>query len=126
MSIYKKALQKNLRFKTSKGVLSTEVLFDLSLKDLAATIKLVNEERKSNSVSSELDFLSETASTDPDNDLRFEILKDIYTSKKEAAELAKTNSENKRNNEKILSIIASKRDENLNSMSIEELSALLK
>lgn len=85
MSNYKKAAELKLRFQTSKGLLSVEQVMDLKMETLKTLIKeqykLIKE---SDSSESDLAFL-ENDSKEKDNIevLRFEILKDIYETKKQ-------------------------------------------
>ena len=74
----------------------------------------------------ELSFLDAPAKTKAtDDELRFEILKDIYLTKKYAEEKAQKKAEAKRNNQKLLDIIARKQDEALEKKSIKELEKML-
>ena len=60
-----------------------------------------------------------------DDELRFEILKDIYLTKKSAEEKAQKKAEVKANNKKLLELIARKQDEALEKKSIKELEKML-
>jgi len=125
MDIYKEASRLKLRFGTDRGLLSVDQIWDLSMAALAAGIKNVKKVLKKND-DDDLAFLEEGAVADVENELRFAILKDVYVTKKKENEEARTASENKAHNQKILGLIAQKRDEKLNSMSEEELEKLLK
>jgi hypothetical protein len=74
----------------------------------------------------ELSFLEDTKVVDVENQLRFDILKDIYLTKKKEAEELRNIAETKEHNQKILSLIAEKQDSKLKDMSIEDLEKLLK
>ena len=63
---------------------------------------------------------------DKENQLRFDILKDIYLTKKKEAEELRDASVAKQHNQKILALIAEKQEEGLRGKSIDELQALLK
>ena len=63
---------------------------------------------------------------DIENQLRFDILKDVYLTKKKEAEELRNAAEIKAHNQKILTLIAEKKDESLKGKSIEELEGLLK
>lgn len=125
MDIYKEASRLKLRFATDRGPLSVDQIWDLPMAALAAGIKNVKKVLKKND-DDDLAFLEEGAVADVENELRFNILKDVYVTKKKENEEARTASENKAHNQKILGLIAQKRDEKLNSMSEEELEKLLK
>ncbi len=124
MDIYKKAAIQQIRFLTSKGPLNTEQLFGLTLTELSNCIK------KSKSVlnkdtNTELDFLDETTTVNHEEQLRFDILKDVYLQKKSDNDLARTAKTNKEHNQKIMEIIQSKKEQELQSLSKEELEKLL-
>ena len=75
---------------------------------------------------SELSFLDSPAKAKAtDDELRFEILKDIYLTKKSAEEKAQKKAEAKANNKKLLEIIARKQDEALEKKSIKDLEKML-
>jgi hypothetical protein len=74
----------------------------------------------------DLNFLDETTTPDVENQLRFDILKDVYLTKKEKAAALKTAADTKAYNERILSIIADKKEQKLLDLPIEELEKLIK
>ena len=129
MEIYKKASKKKLRFSTNRGVLSVEQLWDLSREEIRQLVIKAREAAKKSSGEvndSELSFLDSPAKTKAtDDELRFEILKDIYLTKKSAEEKAQKRAEVKANNKKILELIARKQDEALEKKSIKDLEKLL-
>ncbi len=123
--MFKQASKLKLRFQTSKGLLSAEQLWDLTLTDLSNAIKAVKKLLKK-SDDDELSFLSEGNTVDVESQLRFDILKDVYLTKKAEAEALRTAAETKAHNQKILSLIAEKQEGKLKDMSIEDLEKLLK
>lgn len=129
MKIFKKASKKKLRFSTNRGVLSVEQLWDLSKDEIRQLVIKAREAAKKSSGEvndSELSFLDAPAKTKAtDDELRFEILKDIYLTKKSAEEKAQKKAEIKRNNQKLLELIARKQDEALEKKSIKELEKML-
>lgn len=129
MEIFKKASKRKLRFSTPRGPLSVEQLWDLNVEEIRQLVIMAREEAKKSSGEindSELSFLDSPVKTKAtDNELRFEILKDIYLTKKAADEKAQKRAETKRNNQKILDLIARKQDEALEKMSISELEEML-
>ena len=124
--MYKNASKLKLRFLTSKGLLTVEQLWDLSLKDLGLAAQQLNSKIKEQSPNDDLSFLEESNKTDPIDQLRFDILKDIYITRKAALEENVNNLKIKEYNKKILSLIAEKDDESLKSKTKEELEKLLK
>lgn len=126
MSNYKQASQLQLRFLTNKGTLSVEQLWSLSLTDLANAIKAVKKVLKGTDNDDELSFLDENKTVDAENQLRFNILKDVYVDKQTALKEARTAQDRKAFEQKILNLIAEKQEGALKEKSIEELEALLK
>ena len=124
MSIYKQASEIKLRFNTSKGVLSVEQLWDLSQAQLETVIKSVKKTLNT-STDTGLEFLEETSTVDPIEELRFNILKDVYITKKAAAETLRKAKDVKEHNEKIMSLIKQKEEEDLGKLSVDELRAQL-
>lgn len=128
MEIYKKASKKKLRLNTNRGVLSVEMLWDLPKEEIRElVIKAREAARKSSGQVSdaELSFLDAPKAKATDDELRFEILKDIYLTKKNAEEKALKKAEIKANNKKVLELIARKQDEALEKKSIKELEKML-
>lgn len=123
--MFKQASKLKLRFQTNRGVLSVEQLWDLAQTDLANAIKAVKKVLKTGD-DDELSFLVSTTVVDVENQLRFDILKDVYLTKKKEAEESRDAAANKVHNQKILALIAEKQEEGLKGKSIEELEALLK
>lgn len=126
--MFKKASQLKLRFQTSRGPLSVEQLWDLPMNELASCIRAVrkNIKKASNEDDEELSFLEGTTKASTEDEIRFKVLKEIYTDKKTDIENAQKESERRINNQKILDLIARKKDAELEGKSIEELEALLK
>lgn len=129
MEIYKKASKKKLRFSTNRGSLPVEQLFDLPKEEIRQLVIKAREDAKKSSgevSDTELSFLDSPAKVKAtDDELRFEILKDIYLTKKTAEEKAQKRAEVKANNKKILELIARKQDEALEKKSIKDLEKLL-
>lgn len=126
MSIYKKALRKKLRFQTQKGELSVEQLWSLSLTSLAEGLKTLKKKLNEKQGNGDLDFLDTTVTEETSElQLRFDILKDIYLTKKDEREQEKSATQKKENNEKILALIYEKENEELKGKSVEELKAML-
>lgn len=124
--MYKQASQMGLRVSTPRGPLSVEQLWNLSMTDLATTIKSIKKMIKSDDAD-ELDFLEEgTSKVDKTLELSFNIVKDVYVTKKDAAKALRDAADIKAHNQKILQLIASKQEKELEGKTIEELEALLK
>jgi len=123
--MYKQASQLKLRFSTNVGQLSTEQLWDLSQTQLSNAIKAVKKVLVKND-DDELSFLVSTSVVDVENQLRFDILKDVYLTKKKESDDARDAASIKAHNQKIDSLIAEKKDGQMKDMSIEELEKLRK
>ena len=121
--MYKEASRLQLRFATTKGSLSTEQLWSLSLTELdALALNLENEYKNSGKKS----FLTARSQKDKIAKLKFDVVLDILNTKVEEAEEERVKKENKEHNQKILSLIQEKRDENLRGKSLKELEGMLK
>lgn len=123
--MYKQASKLGLRIQTNKGLLAVEQLWQLSQSDLSNAIKAVKKVLVKND-DNELSFLENTKVVDIENQLRFDILKDVYLTKKSEAEAIRNEAETKAHNQKILALIAEKQEGKLRDMSEEELKTLLK
>ena len=118
--MYKKALKSKLRFNTTKAKLKTEDLFDLNLTDLnniaiALDKKLSETPRKS--------FISDITPDTQEDELRFNIVKDIITTKlaeRDANQNAKAKAAEKA---QLLEILHRKKNQALENLSVEELEA---
>lgn len=126
MSIYKQAAQQKLRFDTTRGSLSAEQLFDLPLTILATAIRnLRGIMKKEVQVEDDLSFLDQPVKANTANQLRFEILKDVYLTKKAEVAAVIADRERKERNQRIMELIKNKQDKELENKSIEELKAML-
>lgn len=120
--MYRKALRTKLRFSTTKGKLTTEDLFDLSLIDLnnlaiALDKKLSEIPRKS--------FISDITPDTQEDELRFNIVKDVITLKlaeRNAAQNAKAKAAEKA---QLLEVLHRKKNEALENLSVAEIEAKL-
>lgn len=123
MNMFKEASRTGLRVETPVGNLSTEQLWGLNLTQLdALAVKLQEEYKTSNKKS----FIVKTTVKDKLAKLRFDIVLEILTTKMEEANEVASAQEDRKHNEKILSLIADKQDEDLKGKSIADLKKLLK
>ena len=121
--MYKEASKQRLRFATTKGELTAEQLWDLSLTDLDSLAVSLEEEH---ALSGKKSFLIAKSVKDKVAKLRFNIVLDVLTTKVEEAEALKTAKENKEHNSKIIALIQDKNDESLKKKSVKQLESLLK
>lgn len=120
--MYKEALQKKLRFKTNKGMITTEDLFDLSLQNLNTLAIMLD---KKISEAPKKSFIEELPAEENDDELRFSIVKDVINIKLKARKdnIAKAQADAQK--KRILEILAKRNDEELEKKSTEELRAML-
>lgn len=105
-----------------KGMISTEDLWNLSVENLDNVFKTLNSEMKK---TKEESLLSTKSKADEMLELKIEIVKHIVTVKQEEKEAREKKFLDRERNQKIMSIIAAKQDEQLHNMSVEELQKLL-
>lgn len=120
--MYKEALQKKLRFKTNKGMISTEDLFDLSLQNLNTLAIMLD---KKVSEAPKKSFIEELPAEENDDELRFNIVKDVINTKLKARKDNMDKAQVDARNKRIAELIAKKEDEALENKSIEELRAMI-
>jgi len=125
MEMYKQAIKMDLRFQTTKGVLTLQQLFQTEQTVIANAIKSVKEILKKNN-DDELFFLEDTKFVDIENQLRFDILKDVYLTNKKDAEDIKSASENKKHNQRIFEEMARRKEMKLTQISDDELEKMIR
>ena len=114
--MFKQASKMKLRFATSKGNLSVEDLWDLSLPVLDKLAVSYDEELAKSPRKS---FISNDSPKNDELELKFNIVKDIITDKlKEKADQAKQKAAEKA---KLLDLLDKKQSEKLENLSEEEL-----
>ncbi len=123
MSIYKEASKQKLRFQTPVGNLSVEQLWDLSIENLDTMAVALEEEHAKSGKKS---FVAKKTEKDKTTKLKFDIVLDILTTKVEEQDVATQKAEDKKHNEKILAIIADKKDKSLEGKSIKQLEEMLR
>ena len=116
--MFEKANKCKLRFNTTKGQLTVEDLYDLSLQSLDAIAVNVNKQLKEEATES---FLDTAKNADASNALRLEILKHIMREKQDDAILRKQRSVRAQELAQLKEILASKKSQELLSLSAEEL-----
>lgn len=121
--MYKEATRQRLRFVTPQGTLSTEQLWDLSIPVLDTLAVRLEEEHKESGKKS---FVVKKSAKDKTAKLRFDIVLDILTTKVEEAEILRGAADIKEHNQKLLALIAEKKDDELRGKSVAELEKMLK
>lgn len=118
MSIFKQATRQKMRFQTTRGVITTEDLWELNLNQLNTLAKSLKKNLKQ---SQEDDFLEETPAEDKEIKLQFDVVLEVLETKKAERKAEREEAEKKVKREKILGLLAKKQDEALESKSEEEL-----
>jgi hypothetical protein len=116
--VFMNATRKKYRFSTAKGNLTTEQLWDLPLESLDEIWQKINATIEDASRTS---LLSVRSNKNVELTEKEEVVKAIVEYKLAAAEKADKARQTKAEKERILNIIAAKQEQELASMSIDEL-----
>lgn len=116
--VFMNATRKKYRFSTAKGNLTTEQLWDLPLESLDEIWQKINATIEDASRTS---LLSVRSNKNVELTEKAEVVKAIVEYKLAAAEKADKARQTKAEKERILNIIATKQEQELASMSIDEL-----
>ena len=124
--MYKKASKLKLRVKTQVGLLPVESLWDLTLKQLADAARNCSKELRKLTTGDEddLGFLENNTHDTKEVEearLRFNIVKDIYQTKQEDIKNARDNAATDEEIRRIETLLAKKKDQELENMSSEDL-----
>lgn len=122
MDIFKQASKERLRFQTSRGELTTEQLWDLNVNELDALAVSLEEQHEQSGKKS---FLTKRSAKDRTTKLRFDVVIEILSTKVEDDKINSEKLDKKARNQKIMDLIAKKKDEDMEGKSLEELTALL-
>lgn len=120
-NIFEFATRNKLRF-PFKGQISVEDLWELPLKSLDTIFKALNAQVKQ---AKEESLLETKTAEDTVLEVQIAIIRHIVSVKQEEKKLREQAAENKAQRERIMSIIADKKDEALKNSSIEELEKML-
>ena len=127
-NIYKQAAQQKLRFKSKRGVLTVEDLFllplsqgEINLRELTIAVNKNLAESNTDVPDFLTDEYQEQAEDQQRYQLQLDILKDVIETRKE--EIQAAIDAHKRNQERsaIRELIAKKKQQNLENLSVEEL-----
>ena len=119
-NLFVMATRKKFRF-PYKGMISVEDLWDLSVNNLDTIFKALNAEAKQ---ANEESLLTTKSAADAELEAKIEIIKYIVLVKQEEANQRATAAANKEQQRRIDEIIAAKKDQALQNMSVEELIAM--
>lgn len=120
-NIFEIAVREKLRF-PYKGMISTEDLFDLSVKDLDSIFKILNAKVKT---VNEESLLSIKTSEDKTLTTMIEIIKYIVNIKLAEENIRLEEIKKKEQKQKIMKILAWKQDADLQTKSVDDLKAML-
>ena len=120
-NLFKIAAMKKYRF-NYKGLITVEDLYDLKVEELDKIYKNLKANQKNNAEESLLQTVSKE---DRELNNKIEIIKIIVADKLAAKERAMKAAEKRAQNQRILEILADKKDEALKEKSVEELQAML-
>jgi hypothetical protein len=131
MDMFEKAARLQLRFVTPSGQLSAEDLFELPLTSTNKTnlndiAKGLHRQVKANA--EEADFVSPASAAKAANDiveLKLEIVKRVISIKVEERDTAAAAQKRREEKQKLLALIADKKDESLKGKSLEELEKMV-
>jgi hypothetical protein len=121
MNIFEYATRNKIRF-PFKGMISVEDLWDLSLANLDSIYKTLNKQIKQ---TEEESLLATKTSVDTELEVQIAIVKHIVSVKLEEHDAREKAAAKKAQKQKIMSIIATKEDEALQSASVEDLRKML-
>lgn len=121
VNLFEVATRNKVRF-PFKGLITVEDLWDLSLTNLDSVFKALNSQSKQ---AKEESLLNTKSKEDEVLDMQIEIVKYIVSVKLAEKEAREKASANREKNQKIMEIIAAKKDEALRNMSVEELEKML-
>lgn len=121
-NIFERASKKKLRFKTSRGQLSTEALWDLSLESLDTIAIAVNKRIKDNDVES---FINKPKKELSDDKLRLDVLKHIIEYKLTLQERAVARQAKEAKIAQIKNLIVENENKELSEKPVAELQKML-
>jgi hypothetical protein len=131
-NLFEAATRLKLRFESSRGVLSTEDLWDLPLTSQRAGLSSLDaiavhlHRQVQSSTTDPVSFVNPAATTKESSELalKLEIVKHILTIRLSERERAREAAERVEKKQRILEIIARKEDHQLEEMPVDELRAL--
>ena len=130
--MYKKASRLKLRFESSRGPLTAEMLWDLKITELKTMVKTQAEKlQKLEKPGDDLSFLEEIITSNETKEieiekLRFDILKDVFITRKDEAKDAAADVKKKEELSHLREILRDKKEEELKKLSAEELEERIK
>lgn len=118
MSNFKKASKLKLRFPSTKGHVSVEDLWNLTLNELDAMYKALNKARKEDEGESLLATKSPASTI---IDLQIELIKEVVKDKQEERDAAKLRMDRKKRRQELMELMLKKQAEADGGRSMEDL-----
>lgn len=126
-NIFEKASRAKLRFPTTRGNLSVEQLWDLPLDKGEVNLYNLAQgllEEVTDKPVEKLSFFSKAVTVDETAELKFEIVKHIVTTRVAEAEAQQTEAIKRTQRQELDALIAAKKAEAKQGLSLEELEAM--
>jgi hypothetical protein len=120
-NMFETASRSKLRF-SFKGLISTEDLWDLPVESLDMMYKSLNAQAKQ---AKEESLLGTRSKQEEELTLRIELIKHVVKTKIEEADAKVKDIEARRKKQKLMEILASKQDSDLQTKSVEELTKMI-
>lgn len=117
-TIFERASKQQLRFQSTKGNLTTEDLWELSLQSLDSLARGVNKALKE---ANEESFISTKTKSNTELELKLDILKHIIADKIADQEAKKAKAERAQELDMLQSLLAKNKNKELKSLSSEEI-----
>lgn len=117
-TIFERASKQQLRFQSTKGNLTTEDLWELSLQSLDSLARGVNKALKE---ANEESFISTKTKSNTELELKLDILKHIIADKIADQEAKKAKAERAQELDMLQSLLAKNKTKELKSLSSEEI-----
>jgi len=122
MNIFKEASRENLKYKTVRGSITTDQLWELPLTSSdGMDLDTIAKDIYSNIKDEEISFVSQREKIQVADELRLDVIKDIIEYKQEKANRALQNQLARERKSKLLDAIAAKEDKALDRMSADKL-----
>jgi hypothetical protein len=118
--LFERASRRKMRYQTDKGMVSTEDLWDLKLEDLNNIAKGYSRKIKEEK---EEDFLKEKTVESTVTKLAFDVVLHVLNTKVEEGRAKLNEKAKKAEKEKLLKILESKEDKELENLTPEEIRA---
>lgn len=130
MTMFERASRKKLRFVSPKGLLAVEDLWDLPLTAQVGKTSLdslaIEQHKKVSDNTAGLSFVIEKTAVNEDEQLRMDILLHVIKTRMEENAANRLAADRAAEKQKIMRLIAEKREDALSQFSIEELEERLK